>query len=75
MSSLAVPAAGLTLGPIPQAVKGASEGLQALRLNFVDGAMLEEALKQGADLKITCGKSMVWVQHVRNGASGDGDVG
>ncbi|TGZ83571.1 hypothetical protein EX30DRAFT_85741 [Ascodesmis nigricans] len=52
MSKFSVPSTGITLGPVP------SETLQALRLDFVDGALLEAALKQGADLKITFGKSM-----------------
>lgn len=64
MPAVPVPESGVVLGPIP-AVGGkgkeAIQGLQAMRLTFDDGEVLEEVLKNGADLKITFGKSMVRV--------------
>lgn len=51
------------LGPLPQ-TKG-FEGLQVMRLDFLDGAVLEKALKHGDDLKIRFGKSMVSWEEIR----------
>lgn len=64
MPGVTVPESGMVLGPIPGApssVKGAIQGLQAMRILFDDAESLEEVLKNSDDLKITFGKSMVWI--------------
>ncbi|KAA8894165.1 hypothetical protein FN846DRAFT_441999 [Sphaerosporella brunnea] len=61
MTALTVPQSGLVLGPVPASSAGgkaAIHGLQAMRISFVDSAVLEEVLKHGTDLKISFGKSM-----------------
>jgi hypothetical protein len=62
MAVLPIQRNGLVLGAIPAtngAGKGAHHGLQAMRISFADGDVLEEVLKNSSELKITCGKSMV----------------
>jgi len=61
MASLQVPSSGLVLGAIPASGTGkaAVHGLQAMRIVFADGLVLEDVLKHGSDLKISFGKSMV----------------
>jgi len=61
MAGPQVPPSGLVLGAIPASGTGkaAVHGLQAMRIAFADGLVLEEVLRHGSNLKISFGKSMV----------------
>ncbi len=66
MPGLPVPESGVALGPVPAGTgsgKNAVHGVQAMRFAFADAAILAEMLKHEADLRISFGKSMVWVLH------------